>query len=884
MKQSIKVSQSLENASSLRERFETSLAALRECSRVLLVEQALSDTVSDEEEEDEGEKNDNEKNLDGTIAPLKVPSIHHSSVAGVLRSPISPRRIVARQSTMGSTAVKNVSDQLSSDSVPILYPSLSPSTVARRLHIEAERMRLVLQEMSIRDREGIAREMQIQGIFSTGTGESSMGCAELSSIDPIVADATSSSPESRTVRPLVRSILADLHGVANSLPTLRLLETKNSAQKTAQSIIPGDKMVNDGESEMKSPLSSSSSSFQTLAPIVTTTEESSTETTPNSLPTNTTSDQMIKRRPSLNPHFEWLRSRMRAVQQQPTPLQVRSSTTTTTTTTTTSSTTQETHPPVNSIIQSADQMAVVQSVSSIPPSSDSLRWIPVVRIRGSSFHHDEDNGSLAVSSTLSSHINVIEINNQELPVDADELSFIANSHHDQQEIAVPGDAVDTSLSFTPSTAADGVGNAELIFNGNRRSSTAVSLPLSSSISSLPPLAGGPTSSLAERAARVLHSSRQGSRSSSRRNSFQSGDALLPDSLHYSVGSAGSTRRNSLVMGNADNLLFRRNSIAGAPTMTETATQTTTLINESRIMSASGRRFSTTELREPSETELIPSSIDNVAHVLRAAFVNARQSVAAVSDGRNHMTKNDKNVMKNEKHEEEENDESEDEEEDEDTSVLRTLSSQSGMSKGLQHYLYPSLHPTGRQQALIAKQPSPVTVLPPPVPLDSPFQDKDDDDDDDFALSVLNGPSIGSNAVLKPIEFGWYVRENAPLSPQPIMVQPRSDLKVSQNVESQGAISISAFMGFEEEEEVGEEERGDDDYKSAAHNMENVPPMVSVSSRQMLSSTTKRPITATGSRMQTTTSTKSKKTKKVKARKISTAVPLSARPAWRPNGS
>ena len=448
-------------------------------------------------------------------------------------------------------------------------------------------------------------------------------------------------------------------------------------------------MVNDGESEMKSPLSSSSSSsssFQTLAPTVTTNEESSTTTSPNSLPTNTPSAQMIKRRPSLNPHFEWLRSRMRAVQQQPTPLQVQSSTTTTTTSTTT--TTQETHPPVNSIIQSADQMAVLQSVLSVPPSSDSLRWIPVVRIRGSSFHLDEGNSSVAVSSTLSSHSNVIERNNQELPVDADELSFIANSHHDQQEIAVPGDAVDSSLSFTPSTAAGSVGNAELIFNGNRRSSTSVSLPLSSSISSLPPLAGGPTSSLAERAARVLHTSRPGSRSSSRRNSFQSGDALLPDSLHYSVGSACSTRRNSLVVGNADNLLFCRKSIACAPTMTETATQTTTLINESRIMSASGRRFSTTELSEPCETELLPSSIDNVAHVLRAAFVNARQSVAAVSDGRNHMKKSDKYVMKNEKHvdEEEENDESEDEEEDEDTSVLRTLSSQSGMSKGLQELI------------------------------------------------------------------------------------------------------------------------------------------------------------------------------------------------------
>jgi hypothetical protein len=95
------------------------------------------------------------------------------------------------------------------------------------------------------------------------------------------------------------------------------------------------------------------------------------------------------------------------------------------------------------------------------------------------------------------------------------------------------------------------------------------------------------------------------------------------------------------------------------------------------------------------------------------------------------------------------------------------------------------------------------------------------------------------------------------------------------------------MGFEEEDE--EENRKREEIFSAskvACDWENQPAETRLMNRP-LSSTLKRPSTASGSRMHTTTTTtttiKTKKSKKVKARKISTAVPLSSRPAWKPNG-
>jgi hypothetical protein len=899
------ISKSIENASSLRERFDISLAALRECSRALLIEQTLSDedAVSDvDEDEAEGEDcGDNEieykskSRVDASLSTMPSTStVYHSEVAGVVRSPLSPRRVVPRNSFKDedstSNAVSDRSTSVPSDALPVLYPSLSPSTVARKLHAEAERMRLVLQEMNTRDREGIAREMQIQGIYATGTAESTPGCGELSSFVPVAADTMSTSPESRTVRPLVRSILADLHGVARSLPTLRLLESKNPSEKltSLSNLSEAEVAKNDNQDIVSQPTDDNklstifSASIQSNKMSQEASDNNAQDSTPDSALINPPVEQLAKRRPSLNPHFEWLRSRMRAVQQQPTQLQLQSSHSSSPSIRTID--TQENPPLINSVIHSSESTSVANLASNAPPAplGNFSCWVPEVRVRGPSFH-DTDN-KLPASNSLTTYESNDDGIYQELPVDSDELSFIAKSHHDQQVIAVPGDAVDVCLSFTPSTlsnvfhaVADNVSSTS-----GRCCSAAPPIPpprLSFSSSTLPPLASGPISSLAERAARVLHSSRPGSRSSSRRNSFQSGDVLLPDSLHYSVGSAGSSRRNSL---DRDSLIIRRNSFVGVPTMTEMATQTT-LINESHIMSSSSTQMFTTGETESSESnkhdvDVIPqpASLDNVAQVLRAAFINARQSIAACNKDKRQIISSNDDCMENEVN---------DDEDDEDTSVLRTLSSQSGVSKGLQHYVLPSLHQVRRLQTSIAKQQSPLKVIQPLVP--KPSTSSCLDEDEEFALSVLNGPFIEVSSNTKQIEFGWYVRENAPLSPQPIIVGA-SERILSPSAESRKATSISGFMGFEEEDE--EENRKREEKFSAskvACDWENQP-METRQMNRLLSSTLKRPSTASGSRMHTTTTTttttiKTKKSKKVKARKISTAVPLSSRPAWKPNG-
>jgi hypothetical protein len=299
------------------------------------------------------------------------------------------------------------------------------------------------------------------------------------------------------------------------------------------------------------------------------------------------------------------------------------------------------------------------------------------------------------------------------------------------------------------------------------------------------------------------------------------------------------------------------------------------------MSSSGKQIFTTGETESesnkNDFDVIPqpaSSLDNVAQVLRAAFINARQSIAACNKDKRQIISSNDDCMENEDN---------DDEDDEDTSVLRTLSSQSGVSKGLQHYLLPSLHQVRRLQTSIAKQQSPLKVIQPLVP--KPSTSSCLDEDEEFALSVLNGPFIEESSNTKHIEFGWYVRENAPLSPQPI-IMGASERILLPSAESQKATSISGFMGFEEEDEK-ENKKMEEKFSASkvACDWENQP----VETRQMnkpLSSTLKRPSTASGSRMLTTSTTttiKTKKSKKVKARKISTAVPLSSRPAWKPNG-
>jgi hypothetical protein len=180
-------------------------------------------------------------------------------------------------------------------------------------------------------------------------------------------------------------------------------------------------------------------------------------------------------------------------------------------------------------------------------------------------------------------------------------------------------------------------------------------------------------------------------------------------------------------------------------MTEMATQTT-LINESHNMSSSGKQIFTTGETESesnkNDVDVIPqpASLDNVAQVLRAAFINARQSIAACNEDKRQIISSNDDCMENEDN---------DDEDDEDTSVLRTLSSQSGVSKGLQHYLLPSLHQVCRLQTSIAKQKSPLKVIQPLVP--KPSTSSCLDEDEEFALSVLNGPFIDESSNKKQIE-------------------------------------------------------------------------------------------------------------------------------------
>jgi hypothetical protein len=333
-------------------------------------------------------------------------------------------------------------------------------------------------------------------------------------------------------------------------------------------------------------------------------------------------------------------------------------------------------------------------------------------------------------------------------------------------------------------------------------------------------------------------------------------------------------------------------------MNEMATQTSSMIDDTAcVLTASGRRFSTTALFEPNETyapQLLPSSIDNVAHVLRAAFVNARQNVASSEDKNRilngQMSANNEHVCDDKL----DIDVNNSEDDDTDTSILQTLSSQAGISKGLHSYLHPSSRSIHFRQPTVDLQTSPPhahlstmkqpPLLPKPSNISSSLlqqQENDEEDDDDFALSVLNGLSSEKLGSEKTIEFGWYIRENAPTSPLPSMIrQPLRNLTVNSNFK-QEALSISAFLEFDKDNKVDNDNNVDYDatdllcHKASilANDFENKP--------MLLLSAPKRPSTATGNSREGDNKMIKKKTKKVKARKISTALPLGSRPAWKP---
>jgi hypothetical protein len=107
------ITSTIEKSSSLRERFETSLAALRECSRVLLVgQQTLSDDDAiSEVENDDIDYNKENTQFDITSSQGNKSTLSHSTVAGLTRtnSSISPRKVVVHTSETIQSESKHIS-------------------------------------------------------------------------------------------------------------------------------------------------------------------------------------------------------------------------------------------------------------------------------------------------------------------------------------------------------------------------------------------------------------------------------------------------------------------------------------------------------------------------------------------------------------------------------------------------------------------------------------------------------------------------------------------------------------------------------------------------------------------------------------------------------